>query len=139
MTGPKNATAKDDPNIPFVYLNITDKYELITNKAIETMKYIYDNHLNDFDWYLRANDDTYVVMENLKTFLANKCPDKNEMYGKTLRYFMGPPFNDTFFGEKIDKGFIQGGSGWLISRNSLKLFIIETNVENKNPFNKILN
>ena len=123
MTGPKDQSIKDDPNIPFVYLNISDKYELITNKAIETMKYIYDNHLNDFDWYLRANDDTYIVMENLKTFLAHKCPDTNEMYGKTLRYFMGPPFNDTFFGENIDKGFIQGGAGWLMSRDSLKIFI----------------
>ena len=63
MTGPKNNKIKDDPNIPFVYLNITDKYELITNKAIETMRYIYENHLNDFDWYLRANDDTYSIAQ----------------------------------------------------------------------------
>ena len=50
MTGPKNNKIKYDLNIPFVYLNITEKYELITNKAIETMRYIYENHLNDFDW-----------------------------------------------------------------------------------------
>ena len=49
------------------------------------MKYIYDNHLNDFDWYLRANDDTFIIMENLKTFLADKCPDSKKMYGKALR------------------------------------------------------
>ena len=130
MTGPKNKAINDDPTIPFVYLNISDKYELITNKAIETMRYIYKNHLDDFDWYLRANDDTYIVMENLKLFLADKCADSMEMYGKTLRYFMGPPFNETFFGENIENGFIQGGAGWLISRDSVKLFI-ET--LNKNP------
>ena len=43
-----------------------------------------------------------------------------------IEIFHGSPVNDTFFGEKIDKGFIQGGSGWLISRNSLKLFIETT-------------
>jgi glycoprotein-N-acetylgalactosamine 3-beta-galactosyltransferase len=123
MTGPKDETRNDDPNIPFVYLNINDKYELITNKAIETMKYIYDNHLNDFDWYLRANDDTYIIMENLKTFLAHKCPDSMKMYGKTLRYFMKDPFIKEFSGKNIDRGFIQGGAGWLISRESLKLFV----------------
>ena len=73
MTGPENKMEKDDPNIPFVYLNITDKYEFITNKAIETMKYIYNNHLNEFDWYLRANDDTYRVFFLIYTiFFVNK-------------------------------------------------------------------
>lgn len=123
MTGPKDEKIQEDPTVPFVHLNISDKYELITNKAIETMKYIYDNHLNDFDWYLRANDDTFIIMENLKTFLADKCPDSKKMYGKALRYFMKEPFIREFSGENIDKGFIQGGAGWLISRESLKLFI----------------
>jgi glycoprotein-N-acetylgalactosamine 3-beta-galactosyltransferase len=123
MTGPKDETRNDDPDIPFVYLNISDKYELITNKAIQTMKYIYDYHLNDFDWYLRANDDTYVIMENLKTFLSHKCPNSKEMYGKALRYFMNDPYIKEFSGKNIDKGFIQGGAGWLISRESVKIFV----------------
>ena len=57
--------------------------------------------------------------------------DKNEMYGKTLRYFMGPPYNDTFYGENLDRGFIQVGAGWLISRDSLKQFIESTKQDPK--------
>jgi glycoprotein-N-acetylgalactosamine 3-beta-galactosyltransferase len=69
-------------------------------------------------------------MENLKTFLAHKCPDSRVMYGKRLRYFSRPPYNDTFYGENIEQGFIQGGAGWLISKETVKLFV-ET--QNKDP------
>ena len=40
MTGPKSANEDDDPNMPFVYLNITDKYERITDKTLKTIEYI---------------------------------------------------------------------------------------------------
>ena len=38
------------------------------------MRYIHEKNLNDFGWYLLANDETHVIMENLKTFLVYKCP-----------------------------------------------------------------
>ena len=50
MTGPKLDTQYDDPTMPFVYLNITDLYERITEKTIQTLLYVNDNLKNDFDW-----------------------------------------------------------------------------------------
>jgi glycoprotein-N-acetylgalactosamine 3-beta-galactosyltransferase len=87
MTSPKEQGQLDDPLFNFVYLNLTDSYERITEKALLTFEYVYDNLMNDFDWLVRANDDTYIIMENLKLFLANRCPDEKFIYGKILKYF----------------------------------------------------
>ena len=120
MTGPKSPDQKDDPAMPFVYLNITDVYERITEKHLATIKHANDNLINEFDWFFYANDDTYVIMENLRYFLADKCPDEKALYGKVMKY--NAEGFSMFRNGDNRKGFIQGGSGWLASRESIRLF-----------------
>jgi len=119
MTGPKVAGQVDDPKMPFVYLNITDVYERITEKALKTIEYVYDNLMNEFDWFVRANDDTYIIMENLHLFLANRCSDEKVMYGKVLKHFR---LKNKLVSGNNSAGFLQGGSGVLISHESLRMF-----------------
>jgi glycoprotein-N-acetylgalactosamine 3-beta-galactosyltransferase len=120
MTGPKQPEQKDDPNFKFVYLNMTDEYNRITEKALLTFEYIYDNLMEEFDWFVRANDDTYIIMENLKLFLANRCSDDMSIYGKVLKHtHMSKHYNA---GDN-SKGFLQGGTGVIISREALRLFV----------------
>ena len=119
MTGPKQGQ-DDDPTMPFVYLNLTDIYDRITDKTFKTMEYIYDNLMDEFDWFVRANDDTYIIMENLKLFLADKCADEKVIYGKILNHFRLKP---SFKSGNVSAGFLQGGSGFLMSRESVRLFV----------------
>ena len=120
MTGPKQPEQKNDPNFEFVYLNMTDEYNRITEKALLTFEYIYDNLMEEFDWLVRANDDSYIIMENLKLFLSNRCSDDMSIYGKVLRHtHMRKQYNA---GDNR-KGFLQGGSGVIISREALRLFV----------------
>jgi glycoprotein-N-acetylgalactosamine 3-beta-galactosyltransferase len=48
-------------------------YENLWNKLNETMHYISKttNGFQDYDWYYKVDDDTFVVMENLHAFLQS--------------------------------------------------------------------
>jgi glycoprotein-N-acetylgalactosamine 3-beta-galactosyltransferase len=119
MTGPKSADQIDDPKMSFVYLNITEDYFRITDKTLKTIEYVYDNLMNDFDWFVRANDDTYIIVENLRLFLADKCPNEKKNYGKVLQYVH---HKHRYTSGNNSAGFHQGGSGVIISRESVRLF-----------------
>lgn len=55
-----------DPNFTnIVTLNEKDNFA----RMREAFKYIYANHLHDFDWLLKVGDSTFIVMENLRYLL----------------------------------------------------------------------
>jgi glycoprotein-N-acetylgalactosamine 3-beta-galactosyltransferase len=35
-------------------------------KTRAMLRHLYTNHLADFDWFLKADDDTFLVVENLR-------------------------------------------------------------------------
>lgn len=43
----------------------TDKFARLR----ETFKYVYSNHIEEFDWILKTNDDSFIVLENLRHML----------------------------------------------------------------------
>jgi len=63
---------------PMGYL--IDEYEKLTEKMFQTFKYVY-KHYNDYDFYLKADDDTFVFVDNLRKFLSDKNRTSPVTYG----------------------------------------------------------
>jgi glycoprotein-N-acetylgalactosamine 3-beta-galactosyltransferase len=78
-------------------------------KTFKAFKYAFDNYLNESDWFMKADDDTYVFVENLKHALS--AFDPNE-----------PVYLGHHFRPHIRQGYNSGGAGYVLSREALRRF-----------------
>jgi glycoprotein-N-acetylgalactosamine 3-beta-galactosyltransferase len=121
MTGKLNETQLVEVkllNLNIVQLNVTENYKKLTDKTIATLLHANEHFIDDFDWLLKADDDTYVIVENLRYLLSYNC--KNQM--NTFGYLFSPlkPFRKN--GYLINSPFNSGGAGYAISKHAVKLF-----------------
>ena len=76
---------------------------------MHAFKYMYDNHINEADWFMKADDDTFAIMENLRYFLSDKNPSDAVYYGHHFNVIVKP------------QGYFSGGEIFEIDILSLKL------------------
>jgi len=105
-------SSEDDPSYPSVNLGVPEGRENLWGKTKAAFRYVYRNHLNDADWFLKADDDTFAVVENMRHFLSRYNPDDSHFFG---RWFT--PFN----------GYNSGGAGYILSRKSVRQFVRASN------------
>ena len=78
-----------------------DKYNKLTDKMFSSIIYLY-KHFNDYDWYLKADDDTFIFVENLGKFLSKKNKTSPVTYGYDYHCY-------------VDRGYHSGGGGYVLS------------------------
>jgi hypothetical protein len=83
----------------------SDSYKNLTHKVFLTFKYLYANEKRPFHWYLKADVDTFVFVDNLRSFIKNKDTLDAVTYG----------FN---FIKQVPEGYQSGGAGYVMSRES---------------------
>ena len=98
-----------DTNLPAVRLNVTGpegKYAL-TEKTLLAFYHVYDNYFNDYDWFLKADDDSFVILENLRYFLSDKNTSEPVSYGQRFDMY-------------VKHGYYSGGAGYVLSKEALR-------------------
>uniref|UniRef100_A0A0N5AUB9 N-acetylgalactosaminide beta-1,3-galactosyltransferase n=1 Tax=Syphacia muris TaxID=451379 RepID=A0A0N5AUB9_9BILA len=105
-------SSANNTELPTVNLNVTETRKNLWWKTKAALTYVYDNYYRDYDWFLKADDDTYVIVENLRSFLSQQ----------TL-------LEPTYFGAKfkmmVRQGFMSGGAGYVMPKEVLKKIVTE--------------
>lgn len=91
-------------------LGVPDGRNHLTAKTMKTMEYLYTHHLDQYDWFLKGDDDAFLVMENLKFLLSH--------YNSSQPIYTGHLFTKYH----VD-GYMSGGAGYVLNRQALKLLV----------------
>ncbi len=65
--------------------NITAGYDHLTQKSTLAFLFAYENYLNDFEWFIKADDDTYLFVDHLKTFLSEQNSSEPVTFGYNFK------------------------------------------------------
>ena len=79
-------SSKEDPNFPAIALNVEEGPAKLFDKARASLEYIYNHHNNDADWFLKADDDTYAIIENLRSYLSKLNTSEPHYLGRIFTH-----------------------------------------------------
>ncbi|KAF6203030.1 hypothetical protein GE061_003443 [Apolygus lucorum] len=104
-----------DLDVVLIPESLPETRDTLWDRVTFGFSYVY-SHYGNFDWFLKADDDTYVVMENLKLFL-NRYNAQDGLY-----------FGCMFLRNRDGAGmaplsYMSGGAGYILSKEALRLLV----------------
>eukprot|EP00729_Bicosta_minor_P003000 gene3000-2472_t len=120
---------ESDPKIPTVAIphDGPEAYKNIWQKTRSNWKYIHDNYLNDYDYFVFGGTDYYVIVENLRYYLESE-----EMVAANSEQplYLGRRFAE---GGNVGKQFNSGGPSYILNQKALRLFVDNIETQNCRP------
>lgn len=83
-------------NLLILPVGLRDSRQELWRKVVAAFTYIRSKYLDQFDWFMKADDDTYVLVEFLRSFLARSSPERPIYYGSKFKPF-------------VKQGYMSGG------------------------------
>lgn len=98
-------------DLDILLVNVTEEHSQLWGKTKEGLKQVYQTYGNDYDWFLKADDDTWIFMENLRHFLYAYSSEMPIYFGCKLKPF-------------VKQGYMSG-SGYVLSREAVRRFNVD--------------
>ncbi|XP_045518152.1 glycoprotein-N-acetylgalactosamine 3-beta-galactosyltransferase 1-like isoform X4 [Pieris brassicae] len=103
-------STSEDSSLPTVKLPVHEGRDYLWAKTKAAFRYVYEHHRRDADWFLKADDDTYVVVENLRFMLSEHDSSDPIYFGCRFKPF-------------TSQGYMSGGAGYVLSSAALERFV----------------
>lgn len=103
-------SSKADPSFPAIGLDVQEGRDNLWAKTKAAFRYVYKHHFEDADWFFKADDDTYAVIENMRYLLKGYNPADPVYFGRRFKPY-------------VTQGYMSGGAGYVLSREALKRFV----------------
>ncbi|XP_033115702.1 chondroitin sulfate synthase 1-like [Anneissia japonica] len=107
-------------HIPVVKLPSVDDSYPPQKKSFMMLKYIHDNYIDEYEWFMRADDDVYVRGDKMETFLRSINSSKTLFMGQAG---LGSKEEEGLLNLKQGENFCMGGPGMIFSRETLRRMI----------------
>ena len=104
------------PGLPVVGLPGTDDTYPPQKKVYRMLKYMYDHYINQYSWFMRADDDLYVRVGPLVEFLSSLDPSSDLYIGQPG---IGKPDDWERIQLYPNEHYCMGGPGVVLSRSLL--------------------
>ncbi|KAK7101498.1 glycoprotein-N-acetylgalactosamine 3-beta-galactosyltransferase 1-like [Littorina saxatilis] len=101
-----------------VSLDVLPGYYNLTAKVVSVFQYLYHHHLHDYDWFLKGDDDAYIIVENLRYVLAQYDPGD-------------PVYVGHLYKQRHKHGYMSGGASYAFSREALKRVVEDGYMKDK--------
>ncbi|XP_046656575.1 glycoprotein-N-acetylgalactosamine 3-beta-galactosyltransferase 1-like isoform X2 [Daphnia pulicaria] len=102
----------NDSKLPSVQLAVNEGRNGLWGKTREAFRYAWDRYQDEVDWFLKADDDTYVIVENLRYFLSAFNTSEPLWFGHKYKAI-------------VKKGYFSGGAGYVLSKEATRRFVKE--------------
>ncbi|KAM4796043.1 glycoprotein-N-acetylgalactosamine 3-beta-galactosyltransferase 1-like [Rhinophrynus dorsalis] len=103
-------SSSTNEHFPAIGLGTKEGRDQLYWKTIRAFQYIHQHYLNKADWFYKADDDTYAVVDNLRWLLSNYSADQPIYFGKRFAPF-------------AKQGFMSGGAGYVLSKKAVQLYV----------------
>ncbi|KAL5007663.1 hypothetical protein ScPMuIL_016469 [Solemya velum] len=102
-------SSENNEIFPTIGLDVEEGREHLTAKTMHAFRYILKHHIDDAEWFMKADDDTYVIVENLRYFLSSKNHSDPVYFGHHFKPY-------------VTQGYHSGGAGYVLSKEALIRF-----------------
>ena len=110
-------SSKQNDTFPTIGFNVTAGKQHMSLKVAGAWKYIHKHYLEDYDFFIKTDPDTYLVVENLLDFLKDKGTEMPHYYGHEQK-------------PSVRKStYMAGGPGLVLTRESVRRLVTKAFVE----------